>query len=177
MIKKNDFIKIIASKPFGFSTEKESVISTKSVILNDFLFKLTKIRDFLKDIINRLKNVFSTEEIKRWEKAERMWENAVKNAEVAERTGDVEYSFVKDNTENKVIDLSQDNNLTKLIGNEKGANKYKIIRDYILDVLSEQPITLSDGKTAIVDRSDALHIANRSANKKNSIHIRNKKGN
>ncbi len=127
---------------------------------------LTKIRDFLKDIINWLKNVFSTEEIKRWQKAERMWEDAVKNAEVAERTGDVEYSFVKDNTENKVIDLSQDNNLTKLIGNEKGANKYKIIRDYILDVLSEQPITLSDGKTAIVDRSDALHIANRSANKK-----------
>ena len=47
-----------------------------------------------------------------------------------------------------------------------GAEKYKKIQEYILDVLSEQPIKLSDGKEAIVDKRDALHIANKAATRK-----------
>ncbi len=69
----------------------------------------------------------------------------------------------------EIIDLSDDNELQKIIGNATGSKKYNIIRDYILDVLSEQPITLSDGVKAIVDKRDALHIANKSATKK--LHI------
>ena len=52
---------------------------------------LVKIRDFIRDIIRRLKNVFSSDEAKRWQKAQRMWEDAVNKAEVTSRTGDVEY--------------------------------------------------------------------------------------
>ncbi len=75
--------------------------------------------------------------------------------------GGVEYS-----AGSKVIDLSNDNDLSKIIGDSRGSEKYKAIQNYILDALGGQPITLSDGKKAVVDRSDALHIANKAANKK-----------
>jgi len=61
-----------------------------------------------------------------------------------------------------VIDLSADNLLSRRIGDLRGAEKYKVIQQYILEVLQEQPLTLSDGRKAVVDRSDALHIANKS---------------
>lgn len=67
---------------------------------------------------------------------------------------------------NNVIDLSKDNELSKRIGNLTGAPKYKIIQEYILEVLGGQPIVMSDGKKVFVDKSDALHVANKAANKK-----------
>ncbi|MBQ2944257.1 MAG: hypothetical protein IJD93_06175 [Ruminococcus sp.] len=65
-----------------------------------------------------------------------------------------------------IVDLSDDNVLSERVKGVYGANKYKIIQEYILEALSEQPITLSDGKQAVVDNRDALHIANKSANRK-----------
>lgn len=81
----------------------------------------------------------------------------------------------KENTDQKggvrydadgVIDLSKDNELSQMLTGVFGAEKYKTIQKYILEVLSNQPIKLSDGKKAIVDKSDALHIANKSGTKK-----------
>ncbi len=80
----------------------------------------------------------------------------------------VKYSM-KANT-NNVIDLSNDNELSAKIKNQHGAERYKVIRDYILNILGNRPIKLSDGKTAFVDRSDALHIANKSGTEK-AAHI------
>ena len=68
--------------------------------------------------------------------------------------------------ESQVIDLSNDNELAQLLGDTTGAPKYNKIRDYVLGLLGGQKITLSDGKNAIVDKSDALHIANKAASKK-----------
>ncbi len=65
-----------------------------------------------------------------------------------------------------VVDLSNDTALAQRVEGLYGAEKYKKIQQYILEVLGDQPITLSDGKQAIVDRSDALHIANRSGAEK-----------
>ena len=65
-----------------------------------------------------------------------------------------------------VIDLSTDNELSVLLGDLKGAKKYKKIRDYIFGLLGGRNIELSDGKNAIVDKSDALHIANKSGTEK-----------
>lgn len=64
------------------------------------------------------------------------------------------------------IDLSDISTLSKRIGNVTGAKRYNIIRDFIMDELSQQPIVLSDGRKAVVDKSDALHIANKSRSKK-----------
>ncbi len=72
----------------------------------------------------------------------------------------------KRSVKNNIIELSKDNELSKKIGDLRGAAKYKVIQQYILDVLSGEEIMLSDGKIAVVDKSDALHIANKSANKK-----------
>lgn len=65
-----------------------------------------------------------------------------------------------------VIDLSNNNELSQLIGEKRGTEKYKIIQEYILENLGEQPITLSDGKKAVVDKSDARHISQKAGNKK-----------
>ena len=67
-----------------------------------------------------------------------------------------------------VINLSDDNELTHLINGLTGSKKYKLIQNYILNQLADQPIQLSDGKMAIVDRSDALHVANKSGNVKSA---------
>ncbi|MBE7062485.1 MAG: hypothetical protein E7390_01675 [Ruminococcaceae bacterium] len=64
------------------------------------------------------------------------------------------------------IDLTDNTDLSARIENQRGSEKYKIIRDYILETLGEEPIVLSDGIVAKVDKSDALHLANKSANKK-----------
>lgn len=101
-----------------------------------------------------------------------MLKDAEKNAEqkqVEGEKGQKENSTedeVEYNAGSKVIDLSNDNDLSKIIGDSRGSEKYKAIQNYILDALGGQPITLSDGKKAVVDRSDALHIANKAANKK-----------
>ena len=72
----------------------------------------------------------------------------------------------KNTVKNNVIELSKNNELSKQIGDLRGAAKYKVIQQYILDILSGEEIVLSDGKIAVVDKSDALHIANKAANKK-----------
>lgn len=69
-------------------------------------------------------------------------------------------------SDSDAVDLSNDNELSERVAGLFGAEKYKAIQQYILEVLGDQPITLKDGKQAIVDRSDALHIANKAASKK-----------
>lgn len=87
--------------------------------------------------------------------------------EVYRENGKTDESKIKyDIKKNKIIDLSEDSELTKRVSGLNGSEKYKEIQKYILDVLSDQPIKLSDGKEAIVDRRDALHIANKSASRK-----------
>ena len=89
----------------------------------------------------------------------------------AERTGSKgrappKKGGVKYSKEVPAIDLSDISTLSKRIGNVTGAKRYNIIRDFIMDELSQQPIVLSDGRKAVVDKSDALHIANKSRSKK-----------
>ena len=57
-----------------------------------------------------------------------------------------------------VIDLSDDNELSKAVKGVHGSKRYKVIAEYIRKALGKE-ITLSDGRTAIVDNSDASHIA------------------
>ena len=66
----------------------------------------------------------------------------------------------------KVIDLSDDNELSRIVDGVYGSAKYKKIAQYILDVLGSENIKLSDGRIAVVDKSDAMHIANKAASKK-----------
>lgn len=66
----------------------------------------------------------------------------------------------------QIVELSNDNELNKLIGNSTGSNKYKIISKYILEKIGTEKIILPDNREAIVDKSDADHIAHSSGNKK-----------
>lgn len=107
----------------------------------------------------------------KWEAALRVAaENQIKLNSVegtkntATEGGDVRYSPVLDE-DATVIDLSEENELKDRIGDLKGAKKYKVIRDYIIEKLGRN-ITFSDGQSAIIDNSDANHIAHDSADKK-----------
>ncbi len=66
------------------------------------------------------------------------------------------------------IDLSKDNALSTRINGVYGAKRYKAIASYIREMLGNESVQLSDGRLAIVDNSDALHIANKAADKKAS---------
>ncbi len=83
-----------------------------------------------------------------------------------------EYDIWEKNTDNSAdneknyVDLSFDNELISRVEGMQGAEKYKVIRDFILEKLGDKDIVFSDGLVAKVDRSDALHIANKSANNK-----------
>jgi len=83
------------------------------------------------------------------------------------KEGDIRFSRVIDEQES-IIDLSDDNELTKLIGNKTGSAKYKVIQTYILDRLYGKNVSFSDGTNAIVDKSDAQHIAHGARKEKTS---------
>ena len=57
------------------------------------------------------------------------------------QSGDVEYATP--NT--SVIDLSNDNELAKRVGNLKETPKYKVIQQYIFENLGGNSVVLSDG--------------------------------
>ncbi len=92
---------------------------------------------------------------------ERLYMKALENRTSA-REGSAEYAI----QEVPVIDLSKDSELARRVEGLRGSTKYKKIQEYILEVLGGQPIRLSDGKMATVDKSDALHIANKAAGRK-----------
>lgn len=81
-------------------------------------------------------------------------------------TTDEQKNNTTDGDVETVIDLSENQKLIDRIGTARGSERYNIIREYILEELAEQPITLSDGRKAVVDKSDAKHIAARSWDKK-----------
>ena len=76
-----------------------------------------------------------------------------------------QYSVV-DGFEQEIVDLTDDNELSKKVKGVFGSEKYERIRDHILESLEGTPLKFKDGVEADVDRSDALHIANKAANKK-----------
>ena len=64
------------------------------------------------------------------------------------------------------LDLSMDNELSARIEGLHGAQRYKVIAAYIYEQLGTGEIELLDGRVAIVDKRDAMHIANKAAAKK-----------
>ena len=83
--------------------------------------------------------------------------------------GGVKYS--SGTTSTGVIDLSKDNKLSAMVDGIYGSKRYSIIKNYILDELKDQPITLSDGKKAVVDNRDAQHIAAHKSSSKEAAEI------
>ncbi|MBQ4055233.1 MAG: hypothetical protein IJD17_05920 [Clostridia bacterium] len=75
--------------------------------------------------------------------------------------GDTENSF----GDLDIVDLSDDNELTTLI-NESDESKYAVIKRYILKLFGNKPVTLSDGRQAVVDGRDAKHLTHKADNRK-----------
>ena len=61
-------------------------------------------------------------------------------------------------SDSDIIDLSNDNELTTLI-NESDESKYTVIKNYILKLFGNKKVVLSDGRQAVVDKTDAQHIS------------------
>ena len=104
-------------------------------------------------------------ELEQFEKLQQLFAEALvdagENYQKAQKNttdaGGVRYS----ENSSEIIDLSSNSELSNRINGLYGAEKYKAIQQYILEVLQNEPVILSDGKKAVVDRSDALHIANK----------------
>lgn len=107
----------------------------------------------------------------------RKWENAVKKIEqkrkakestkaVSVKASTMDKQFSMKNDDLNIVDLSDDADLVMAVEGLRGSEKYKAISKYVLNTLSDQPITLSDGTQAVVDKSDANHIASNAASKK-----------
>lgn len=75
-------------------------------------------------------------------------------------------TWMSGETQSNTVDLSADTELSTLVEGVYGSAKYKKIAQYILNVLGKEEFSLTDGRLAIVDNSDALHIANKAASKK-----------
>ncbi|MBQ3202791.1 MAG: hypothetical protein IJB36_04020 [Clostridia bacterium] len=87
---------------------------------------------------------------------ERLFMQALDNRTLGPREGDVQGAV----NGAPVIDLSDHSELAKRVEGVPKGKKNEIIQQYILDALGKEPFRLSDGKMAVVDRSDARHIAN-----------------
>ena len=59
----------------------------------------------------------------------------------------------------RVVDLSDDSELSALVNGVHGARRYKAIAEYILNAVEGGSIVFNDGLEAIVDKRDAAHIA------------------
>ena len=73
--------------------------------------------------------------------------------------GEIKYS------EETVIDLSDDSKLARLIATS-GKSKYNTIRNYVFELLGGRKLTLSDGRTVIVDKTDAKELAHKANDRK-----------
>ena len=161
----------------GYETDFESKLEREIVadLIGDYVFTDA---DFINNLSTEHRNVFQklydeikylvkvatagSKEARELEKVKKLFDEAYRNTKNTAQPDGVKYDV--DNE--KVIDLSKDNVLLKRLSGVYGAKRYKEIQNYILETLSDQPIKLSDGKEAVVDRRDALHIANKAADKK-----------
>lgn len=74
--------------------------------------------------------------------------------------------FAEDDiADDNIVDLTNETTLKEIIGEATGAEKYKLIQKYILDNIGNG-VVFPDGVYVIVDKSDAMHIANKSMDKK-----------
>ena len=71
----------------------------------------------------------------------------------------------RDSGEPIITDLSDNSELAERIGEATGAEKYKIVQQYIIDRLGEY-VEFSDGINAKIDRRDAMHVAHSAGSKK-----------
>ena len=65
-----------------------------------------------------------------------------------------------------VFYVSDDNDLEVALSNNPRKEKYKVLKDYILNQIGNEIITMSDGEKVIVDGSDAQHIAHKAGSHK-----------
>ncbi len=120
-----------------------------------------RLKHFVLGIVNKFRGTPAETEL---ERLERMFAEAVEEANRAGKQSNVitKYS-ISDRT---VIDLSEDQRLITLVGGKTKSARHAVVMSYILDELGGNPIRLSDGRQAFVDKRDAHHIAERSGSKK-----------
>lgn len=124
---------------------------------------LQRIKDFFKELLQKIKGqpIFRTLEADLTyldSYIQKLYDS--RKAKNTAESGEVKHSI-----ENTIVDLSNETELNSITQKLKGAKKYKAIQQYILDKIGND-FTLSDGLHITVDKSDALHISNKSANKK-----------
>ena len=173
----------------------ESFLSDSDIVSKIVELKTTdktlweKIKTFLKKWLDKVRALYKgfepnsyegqlvKEMVDKLDQLHSLWAEALVDASEAATRGSVTQETANAGVKNSAryseritVDLSDDTELSKLVDGVHGALKYKTIAKYILDVLGDETIILSDGKQAIVDKRDALHIANKAGTEK-TAHI------
>lgn len=142
--------------------------------------KHSKIAEIIRDFFEwvRAKLGIKGKELSNIEYAAKLWNDAYnaaarggKRGAKTKNTADGDVKWSSGATSTGVIDLSKDNKLSAMVDGIYGSKRYSIIKNYILDELKDQPITLSDGKKAVVDNRDAQHIAAHKSSSKEAAEI------
>ena len=69
------------------------------------------------------------------------------------------------NTKKTVIDISNNNEIARLIAENKGKNVHEVIKNYLFNTFVGQTFTLSDGRKATMDKRDASKLSGYSSPK------------
>lgn len=69
------------------------------------------------------------------------------------------------NAEPEVVELDENSELARLIASSD-RNKYDTIRRYLIENFGGRELELSDGKKAVIDKSDAKELAHKADNKR-----------
>ena len=64
-----------------------------------------------------------------------------------------------------VVELDEDSELARLIAS-RDRNKYDAIRRYLIENFGGRELELSDGKKAVIDKSDAKELAHKADSKR-----------
>lgn len=163
----------------GDGIDREAVASIASERLFDDermvnrLFQIdqtlfTKIKNWLSDMKVKF---FGTDYEKMIRDAEKLYIRAMETRGEAEGYGKGQnFGGTEENDYSNAVDLTDDPELADRIANSD-RSRITVIRDYVFEMLGGEDITMSDGIKAIVDKSDAKHIANRARSNKQTAEV------
>lgn len=93
------------------------------------------------------------------------WKKKGRGGRAKDETGGTDSKGGTKNAEPEVVELDENSELARLIASSD-RNKYDTIRRYLIENFGGRELELSDGKKAVIDKSDAKELAHKADNKR-----------
>ena len=93
------------------------------------------------------------------------WKKKGRGGKAKDETGGTESKGGTKSTEPEVVELDENSELARLIASSD-RYKYDTIRRYLIENFGGRELEISDGKKAVIDKSDAKELAHKADNKR-----------